>query len=342
MTNGRRNYNQVDQLEKFRAASGNQRRVQQFDQSKFNQYRTLGLQSAREAITGQPSNIKLDFHNGVVPIPQTRRSNWTDYQINYFKQITANVIINGQGVNKLDEWIFYNSFLAMFYRIITGNDLFDHIDYDYDLLLQKWLYIAESPYKGVDIINQEGQVLYTTPPLFMNANQFKRFYKNKQNNEILSNIENVQKYMGEVGYKHIEKFLYSEKIERVSPEERKAYADDWEKIFARYGLIDKEYMKEGAEVVEDIAGIVYVTKGLGYNQDENKSGSFKRETMYINVPGYEEAVGVYMEPFIKAATARKQVEPPATTPANEEETKQVEAPDSKKVFEYESSDEDLF
>lgn len=208
---------------------------------------TLGLQSAREAALAElrKDAEKLGFNNGVEIPVYRRKQEWKEYHKAFFKTILDDIVEASKERNKIDEWILIKNFLVLFYKIVTGKDLFEGTKPNYGFLLQKWLIATKSVYDGVDVVDNTGKVIYTTPPLFIDIEEFKEFQKDALNNKV-KKIEEMNNWIQGLGLgnSQFDQYVEKKKINRASSEKREKYVKEWMDIFKRYYLLKDQNENE--------------------------------------------------------------------------------------------------
>lgn len=209
--------------------------------------KTLGLQSAREAILADLKKDieKLDPNNGVLIRPYERKQEWKEYHKAYFNTILNDIVEANKERNKIDEWILIKNFLVLFYKIVTGKELFENTKPNYGYLLQKWLVVTKSLYDGVDVVDNTGKVIYTTPPLFIDSDEFKKFQKDALNSKArkIEEMNNWIQGLG-LGNNQFDNYLNKKTSTSAYSEKREKYVKEWMDLFKRYYLLkDQEEEK---------------------------------------------------------------------------------------------------
>ena len=162
----------------------------------------MSLEEARKAQVAQTTNIVKDAHQLLLNDPRTR--------------------------NKLPEYLFKSNFLPLFAGLETHPDV----------TIGMWVSVAGTPFAEVDIIDDQGQILFSVPPIF-------------ERHVVDSTVERpmplsvvtdtVEKMLIQNPFR-AEAFLHHQLNQIVTPDEvlerwRNAYASRMDEIFARYGVI---------------------------------------------------------------------------------------------------------
>ena len=233
---------------------------------------TLGLQSAREAALAEIGN-EIDPNNGITVQTRRKKAEWTESQKAYFKSIIDDIIEAERERNRIDEWVLIKKFLVLFYKIVTGKELFKELKPNYTLLLQKWFAISLSPYKGVDVVDTTGRVIYTTPPLFINIDQLKEF----QNDAALKKIEKVQEmnnWIQGVGDRQFDKYITQKHVSKASAKDREEYVRQWMDVFRRYFLLKDQNDDENEQSANNDSNV----------NDTVKTEPIKSQVEKVNQP----------------------------------------------------------
>jgi len=152
-------------------------------------------------------------------------------------------LVTGIENNKLPENIFKNYFLPVISGVTT--------DQNYSKVMEEWISVAGTAMSSVDIINDNGEVLFTTPPILDTSviNKMKNSDNDKSFTSILENyaVRNVN-FPPEA-----KAFLRNElnkKLDTIGTDTPNI-TTNWKKIFTKYGLVEDKHSEEETRLKSD-------------------------------------------------------------------------------------------
>ncbi len=116
--------------------------------------------------------------------------------------------------------------------------------------ISDWLDVAGTAYNEVDIVDQDGKVLFTVPPLLRDTPLMEKRHPNDTMREAMAEYINYASLHPKMGKAYLEKVI-SSKIPRKPADVR--YIRRWNDIFVRYGLPPIELtpiMKQAMDAIE--------------------------------------------------------------------------------------------
>lgn len=161
--------------------------------------------------------------------------------------------------NFIPESVFKEEFLP-FFKDFMSNKI-DKKDVKNNTLMYKWLALAESPYKEVDVLNMKGEKIFTVPPLYNKDGVNLEHLKPVPFSEIGKETENRSSILWEDGENYLAQRLSSLPKEAfLNPNEVTNDIKRWEDIFKRY---ENENKKDLPDVnLDNIPKIVKEDLGL--------------------------------------------------------------------------------
>lgn len=103
---------------------------------------------------------------------------------------------------------------------------------DDSLLLAKWLYISKGPYNEVNVINDDGSVAFTVPPLWVRIDVRKVNDARLSFNEVMSKVTQKTNVAPNLGKRYFQKCL-PEMLPTSSSGNK--YIKQWNAILESYG-----------------------------------------------------------------------------------------------------------
>ena len=167
-----------------------------------------------------------------------------DSEINRISSEIASIqeILEDPEVNKnnfIPESVLKEEFLP-FFKDFMSNKI-DKKDVKNNTLMYKWLALAESPYKEVDVINMKGEKIFTVPPLYNKDGVDLNPLKQVPFAEIGKEVENRNSILAEDGENYlIQRLSALPKEAFLNPNEVTEDIRRWEAIFKRYENVEEE------------------------------------------------------------------------------------------------------
>ena len=135
--------------------------------------------------------------------------------------------------NFIPESVFKEEFLP-FFKDFMSNKI-DKKDVKNNTLMYKWLALAESPYKEVDVLNMKGEKIFSVPPLYNKDGVKLEPLKTTPFSEIGMETENRTGILWEDGENYLAQRLSALPKEAfLNPNEVTDDIKRWEDIFKRY------------------------------------------------------------------------------------------------------------
>lgn len=171
-------------------------------------------------------------------------------ELTSFIDETYNELINSKVNNIIPEIVFKEYFLNFFYNMTQG-------DTESSLYL-KWLELSGGVYNEIDVVDVNGNVIYTVPPIFSRPNVDDDIMKGKNFDKII-NMFNLKKARFETegtNYLLNELSSINNGISTVGVE---TDSIRWYNIFDRYGLIKKsnKIPKEAIKTINNSETDIY-------------------------------------------------------------------------------------
>lgn len=150
---------------------------------------------------------------------------------------------------RLQEYIFVNVFLPLFH----GDE--ENI---YNATMNTWLSVAGSPFNEVDIIDNNGKILFTVPPVY-NRNNVHPVDPNIGLPSVASMVATAKQY-AQMHPRQGEAYLKSELNKRAMLVENEGQhlvnLNAWNEIFKRYGrtpimALESEQPSNGSNITPD-------------------------------------------------------------------------------------------
>lgn len=137
------------------------------------------------------------------------------------------------GINKknyIPEIVFKESFLG-FFKTMNNTNLDDPI-------ARMWVNFSGSPYSEVDVIDKQGNVIYTVPGLLSKPNVDAALGKNVNFDRIASTYELKHNRLPEVGSNYLNSELGA--VQQYISADTETAAGRWAQIFKRYDNAQNE------------------------------------------------------------------------------------------------------